>query len=121
MNKEYIFITNVRKNELYQVKLVLKQLDINYIITKAEEGDNFRSIYFLNEKENMLKLKDFFELDYKISQRYRKKMIDSGFAKEEELTWDMVTYIGCEKEFFPDRDDTVLRNYIKSNKGINYE
>ena len=111
MDKEYIFITNVRKNELHQAKLVLKQLDINHIITKAEEGDDFRSIYFLNEEENMLKLKDFFELNYKISQRYRKKMIDSGFAKEEELTWNMITYMGCEKEYFPDRDNTVLKNF----------
>ncbi len=111
MESKYIFITNIRILAYQHYKLILNLLKIDYKITKSTEFNDCLSIYFLNEEENMLKLKDFFELDYKVSQRYRKKMIDSGFAKEEELTWNMITYMGCEKEYFPDRDNTVLKNF----------
>ena len=118
MSKKYKFITNISKGSLQHNKLVLNLLKVDYKITQSLEFENSYSVYFLNEKENVLKLQDYFNLFSDLAREYRKVMVDSGFATEEEIGW-RTTYMGCEKKYFPDRDNTILKEYIKQRKKVN--
>ena len=111
MESKYIFITNIDKLAYQHYKLILDLLKIDYKITESTEFDDCLSVYFLDEEENMLKLKAFFDLHCDVTTRYKQKMIDSGFATEEELRANRDYYMGCEREYFPDRDNTVLKNF----------
>lgn len=107
---EYIWLTNYDIRREMHTLMCLEQLGLQYEIrdeatdVKGNIIENYKSVYVVPEAD---KQNEYFDISYRISMEYQDKMIDSGFCTYEE-TLGKYIYVGCEKEYFPERDASLL-------------
>lgn len=109
MNK--ILLTNYAKEWELHILACLKYSGLNYEI--SEEAYDFngnllpthKSIFIIpdDKKENL-----FFDMSIRLSRSYQRLLVNSGFCSLEE-TLNKNIYLGCEEEYWPDRDVCVLQ------------
>lgn len=111
MTNTYRWITNLNKEKVQHFRIVCKALNVDVVIAKYKEPvciEALYGVYIPNDYESATKIRAIFELSSILGKEYKKRMINRGFATEEELQ-DKHCYIGCEKEYFPHRDASILR------------
>ena len=103
---EYVLLTNydIRREE--HTLICLKQSGLQYVIKdkafdiRGNVIENYKSVYVVPDEE---KQNAYFDISYRVSLEYQDKMIECGLCNYEE-TLGKYIYVGCEKEYFPDRE-----------------
>lgn len=106
-----ILLTNYAKEWELHILACLKYSGLDYEI--SEEAYDFngnllpthKSIFIVpdDKKENI-----FFDMSIRLSRSYQRLLVNSGFCSLEE-TLNKNIYLGCEEDYWPDRDVCILQ------------
>lgn len=108
--KWYEFLTNFDIQKLDHIYTVIRTLHAEEYLqlsryahnNRGEELEKCFSVWVPVQSTPKQIINDFFNLDRRLSLRYKELLIQCGIP-EEELKWTAEIYLGCEKDRWPDK------------------